>query len=380
MSISTTAAYLELTREGIIRDANYILNDTAKRSYTIQRLVAAKPADAVVRKGDKILEELKLTQTGNYSEFAPGDRVTVNGGITRVPASYHWRFARNHKPFNKYQTTLNNGSDPATVIKNLAKQIRADLAQDHVDGMENRIWGPVDATMETTGEMSSAKPFSIPTYITEQVAPVGLAGTGTVANVNFSTYTKWDNQRYGYDSTDPFGANGLLKAFDEMQVLVRFTPPTGKGSEAFSPDMRSRMFIFTNRDGLSLYKAACRAGNDRFHIAGNDPAYRSVMWDGVTLEHAAQLDEALLEQSSGTAYSSAVYTAGKPRYFWVNPEYLWPNFHPEHHMNEVVKDGGAEYPDMEVAFYESMWQVVCTSRRRQGLICPQASWVTNSTT
>lgn len=380
MSLSTIAAFLEMTREAPLRDASYILNDTAKRSYTIQKLISAKPSDSVVRTGDKIVEELKLLQVGNYSEFAPGDAVTVNGGMSRVQAQWHWRFARNHKPINRFQTTMNRGTDQTTVLKTFAKQLRNDIAQDHVDGMEGRIWGPTVSTMETETELTSAKPFSIPTYITEQTAPVGLAGTGTLANVNFSTYTKWDNQRYGYDSTDPFGASGLIKAFDEMQTLVQFKPPTGKGSEAFSPDTRGRTMIFTNRDGQSLFKAACRAGNDSFMRAKNDPAYSSVEWLGVELVYAAQLDEALLEQSSGTAYSSAAYTAGKPRYFWVNPEYLWPNFHPEHYMNEVVKDGGAQYPDMEAIFNESMWQVICTSRRRQGLVCPAASWVTNSST
>lgn len=380
MALSQLAAFLDATRESPLRSADYILNDTAKRSYTLPKLVAAKPADSVVRTGDKIIEQLKLKQTGNAAEFAPGDPATVDSGIDRVNVSLHWRFLRNSKPINQYMTTLNRGMDQKTVLKNWAKQIRGDGNQDHVDTMENRVWGPTVSTMETSTEMTDARAFSIPTYITEQVAPVGLAGTGTLGGVNFTTYPKWDNQRYGYDSTNPFGSSGLLNAFDWMQTLVGFVPPTGKGAEAFSPDQRSKTMIFTNANGLMLFKAACRAGNDRFFKAGNDPAYPSVDWNGVSLMHAAALDEMLLEQSSGTAYSGAAYTSGKPRYFWVNPEFLWPCFHPEHYMNEVIKDGGITYPDTEGLFFESMWQLICISRRRQGLVCPSASWVTNSST
>lgn len=380
MALSQLAAFLDATREAPLKDADYILNDTGKRSYTLPKLVAAKPADSVVLTGDKIVEQLKLKQTSNGGEFRPGDPATVDSGIDRANMAAHWRFMRNSKPINKYQTTLNRGSDQKTVLKKWAKQIRGDLAQDHVDLMENRVWGPTVATMETDAEQTDARVVSIPTIITEQTAPVGLAGTGTLFGVNFTTYAKWDNQRYGYDSANPFGENGLLNALDYMQLLTGFVPPTGKGSEAFSPDKRNKTMIFTNLNGIVLVKKICRAGNDVFMKAGNDPGLSTVKWNDTEFMHAAVLDEALLEQSSGTAYSSAVYTAGKPRYFFVNPEFLWPCFHPEHYMNEVIKDGGITYPDTEGYFYESMWAMLCTSRRRQGLVCPSASWVTNSST
>lgn len=378
MTLSTTAAYLELTRESPLKSASEILNDTALRTYTMSRLLAGKPAESVVRTGSSLIEELKLTKSANSAEFAPGDPVTVQGSGATFKMKAHWRFLRAQRPLNSYQLTLNNGSDQKTILKNLAKKIRNDLTQDVSDTLESRIWGPTEAAMETSAEMTAAKPISIPTWITEQTAPVGLASQGTVGNINFTTAPLWDNQRYGYDTTNPFGSSGLLNAFDNMQLLVGFTPPTGKGSEAFTPDNRGKTLIFTNRYGIMLFKAACRAGNDRFFKAGNDPAYPSIDWNGVELMHAAQLDAALLEQTSGTAYSTAVYTSTKPRFFWVNPEFLWPMFHPDHYRNEVVKDGGVQYPDTEVVFNESMYQFPCISRARQGLICPAASWVTNS--
>lgn len=376
-ALSSMAMFLELTREGPLRKPGHVINDTAKRSYTLSMLMGDRP-DQVVRTGDKIVQELKLLQVGNAAEVTPGERRTITGGGSRVQGSWNWRFAENHKPINDKQTTMNRGMDQATILENFANELRDDIAQDHIDFIEGRLWGPTDVTMETGAELTNARPFSIPTVITEQTAPVGLAGTGTLAGVNFTTYPNWDNQRYGYDSTDPFGANGLLNAFDWMQLLTRFKPPTGKGAKAFSPDRKGACPIFTNLKGVNLFKAACRAGNDRFFKAGNDPAYPSVDWNGVEIEHAAQLDAALLAQSSGTAYSSAVYEATKPRFFWVPAEYVYPCFHPEHYMNEKVIPGGVEYPDTEVIFNESMWQLLFTSRRRCGLICPSASWVTNS--
>lgn len=378
MALSTVAAFLELTREAPLRDANYILNDTAIRTYTLQRLLAGKPADSVVNTGSSIVEELKLSASSNAAEFAPGDPASVSGSGSTVKAKFHWRFLRAQRPLNKYQLTLNSGSDQKTVMKNLGKKIRNDLKQDTNDVMESRLWGPTEAAMETSAEQTNAKPISIPTYITEQVAPVGLASQNTLAAINFTTFANWDNQRFGYDATNPFGSAGLLSAFDNMQLLVGFVPPTGPAAPAFSPDKRAGTMIFTNKNGINLFKAACRAGNDRFFKAGNDPAYPSVDWNGTELMYAAQLDAALLEQSSGTAYSTAVYGATKPRFFFVNPDFLWPNFHPEHYMNEEVMPASTQYPDTEVVFQESMWQNICISRRRQGLVCPSASWVTNS--
>lgn len=375
--LSNVAMYLELTREKILRPADQVINDTAKRNYTLARFIRNRPANVIVRTGDKIVDEVKLEQSGNYTEIEPGQPRSITGGGSRQQWQAHWRFAENHKPIVKAQTTLNRGMDQETVIKNLGDQFRDDLTQAHIDGHEGRIWGQADVLMETEAELKAARPFSIPTFITEQTAPVGFATQGTLENINFTTYPNWDNQRKGYDSANPFGSNGILSAFDQMQLLVGFVPPTGKGADAFTADQRSRMMIFTNANGINIFKACCRAGNDRFFKAGNDPAYRSVEWDGAELIYAAQLDTALLEQSSGTAYSGAAYTTGSPRYFWVNGEYTFPIFHPEHYCNEVMKDGGVQYPDVEVMFMESMWQFVMTSRKRHGIIAPLSTWLTS---
>jgi hypothetical protein len=122
------------------------------------------------------------------------------------------------------------------------------------------------------------------------------------------------------------------------------------------------------RTGQDTYTSG-RGGN-----GGTDAAYSRVQYNDREIEYVSSLDTEPLGSTTVTATNVTTSTGVpyvNPRYFWVNTRHLFPVFHKQRFMYErEAMNGGVLAPDTEVIFYNTWWQFVCNSRRRNGIVRP----------
>lgn len=368
-SMSSFLQFINATRQARLTPASELLNDASKRTYLFSEMIRARPERDYLRSGTHIEERIKLSNVNNFGAYVPGGIRTPTRRATMQVLKYPWRTYENNYPLLDTEIDLNSGGgDEFAVFKNLKDSIEQDLQTDHLDGLENLLFAVPTTDMESL-TLQGGPMNSIPLFITEDgLAPIGLT---TVCNLTVSTNANWQNQFKTYDSSQPDDpTSGIFAAFDYMAEQVKFEMPT-TGQKYYENDDLRKMKIVTNLDGKTLYSQLCRLGNDQFRYAAQDPAYGSPAFAGIPVQRHDQLDTQLLDQVSGSSYTSQVYPTGKPRYFWINCKYIFPVFHSKHTMRDVDPiNGGAQQRDVNTLYKESWAQLVCRSRRRQGIIRP----------
>lgn len=373
MPVSAFGNFIQLAREQPLLGPDEIVNDASKHTYTIGKMIQNR-GSRVIQGGSRIVERVKLLSRSSYREYLPGEERNPGRTTTNVSLQWPFRFSESDIAYTDAEVMMcvaNAGGNQRVAYKNLRRSLRQDAADDHWSGMEARLWRqPSYADMEQDTQGSAGKPFSIPAYITESNnVPPSWGANNTIAGASPATYDNWDNQRESYDSTTPYGTSGIFPAFDKMFLDLRWDQPP-KNKEMFESPSLDRLMIFTNKEGVTIFQQGLRQANDQTRAGPQDPAYGKPQFLGVPIDWASELDTSQLDESAGS-YTSQAYPTGKPRYFFLNAKYLFPVFHSERFMYEKGPiDGGAKQHDTEVLFYVSWWNLICISRRRQGIIYP----------
>lgn len=328
-----------------------ILNDATKNTYIISRMLKGAGAADVIQSGTKIVDRLMLNDTGTGVYYDPNETLSIENIDTLQTIEVNWRFFANHFSYTEQEVNLNSG-DQQTYYKNLLKVKRQGMVTDTFNTMEEKLWSsPVNADMEAaTGKL----PFSLRTYVTvDGLAPSGFT---TVQTLNPTTQSRWRNQFSDYDSTDLTNPDtGLVQAFDEIFLKCRFKSP--RPGEYFENDEFQQMGIFTNRDGRMIFLRLTRDSNDR--LVGNDLGSQNtgLAYAGLPVEYIAELD-------------NAGWTAGQPRYEFLNLKYLKPVWHSEEYMKEKEPIRHPNQPFSWAVWSSTYYNLFCSSRRRQGVVFP----------
>lgn len=367
--LTTFADFIKATKVHKLTSPTTILNEAVNNTYGIRDMLRGRGSDEIVKGGQSIKDTIQLSENGTFQFYTPNAEFNPSDLDNLVDIDVDWRFGVSYYGFNDETVDLNSGA-AEDIFVNLKRAKEQAAKTDMYNGMENALWAVPDmATMET-GTGTEPPAYSIPAFVNEGTTGL-FPGFTTVMGQNPATEERWRPQQVTYDSTNVASeSSGVLAAFDDMWLRVKFESPDP--GEYFEDDRLSKMKIITNRDGMKIYKRLLRAGNDQF-VSPQDPAYQSPVYAGIPLKYISKLDTQALEITGGTTATGSAYPSGKPRYFWLNYQYLFPIFHSTRYMEMVGPiAGGITQPFSHAVYYRTWYNIFCRSRQRHGIVYPAA--------
>lgn len=363
-SLQAFDSFVKSTGQKIKTGPDQIINDAVKNTYMIERMLRNTGNAQTIQSGERITERIMLKDAGVADFYSPNESLNIQNVDTLTRIDVNWRFMHSHFSYTEQEINLNSG-DRQTYYKNLLKSKRQAAKTDAYNLMEETLWRTPSAADQ---ESESGKiPYSIPCFVTaDNTITVngearGSVPTGftTVETVNPTNEREWSNQLETYDVnsvTDP--DVGLVQAFDNMFLKVRFRAPRSE-AEYFERDELQQMVIATNREGNNLWLRLTRDANDRLVNADLGAQQGSIGYRNLPVEYIAELDQQL--------------TAGEPQYYFLNLKYLHPVYHTQKYMAEKEPTPSPLQPFTHVVWTDTYYNLMCVSRKRQGLIYHSAA-------
>ncbi len=363
-----------------------IINEAVRRRYTIARIQAGKNMMEYVQGGDEITDTIFLTEASTWQRYNPNVDIQRQNPQTGVTWTVPWSFGTAHMSWTKQEIGLNKDTTTRSFrsqrYKAVMYQKHQNLKTDICNSWEDELWAqPDEVNMESTSPTSPRVPYSLPCFITEETdgIPLGATATswagGAVQRIGVTANPKWDNQRGTYtynkttDTTNIFaGMSRLLRnlKFDRLPKDPQYSDKTT------SPHV-----ILCGANGMTNYEHALRQNQDEFRgvgkNSGQDPDYHNPTFRNVPLDYIESLDDALLYDSgSSTTVAEANANLSGPRYWFINGQYLNFVVHSENYMvlEEPIRPSGQ--PFTRVQDVDCWNNVICRSRRRQGILSPSA--------
>ena len=357
--LSSHADFLELTRaRRVLQNKKRFLNEVTKRNYFFFSTMLRKEY-AKFQGGTKIVDQIQGANSGNSGWYDPNDEFSPTQKDVFTPVNVAWAFHQGHYVIID-ETAILNTTDSDSYL-NYINTLDIGCVIDMADHLEKALWARPNKEKMEDANVSQREMYSIRSFVTQDgLAPsatnetlaTGSSAWTTVATINPSTNTWWKNANNTYTAATPDDAEaGLIGTFDDMVLLVKYEMPNGIDKWSERQDLQNQV-ICTNRDGVVFYKARLRNLNDRMQRF-NDPAIVGPQFDGIPVKYVDELD-------------NAGWTANQPDYFFLNLRYLFPFFHKNRFMHEVVETGGSKQPNSTAAYKFSFLNTFCRSRRSQG--------------
>ena len=399
-ALSVFNDFATATGPAYITGPEQIVNEATKQNYLLRRYLRGKGPEEILQGGKTIKDTILFDEDSTFQYYQPNATFTWKNPQVLTEWAINRRFAVDHMSWTDAEIELNIGgglsrSARHQAFKKLLRVKEQRLWTSLLNGMEDMLFAtPNEAQME---DAAGTRPYSIPCFITEDgLAPRNADGTkwtgDKIQNISPTTQSKWRNQVEYYDheargfaSTDSREAD-LLSAFDKMYLSVRFeAPPTRQ--EYFESDNLYRQFIACSKKGILLYEQLMRSRQDRFAAPSmQDPAFLKPTYGGIELEYVASLDTAKLyaendlsgnlAAENGATLSTTDQTDGDeegyagPRYYWINANYITPVFHTKRYLTKHPVLTHPNQPFTHVQPIDCWMNMVCRSRRRQGIIAP----------
>lgn len=376
-------------RSARIGPATFIPNMSQRNRYPLMMLLRKKAASEILdtKDGVSFVFDVQVTDSNGSGPFNPGAVASVNieGNMTQLSAPH--AFYRSHHGWIDTELNIANGAGAEAKLYDFMIAKRQQGRTRHVNEIDNILfYRPDYATME--GTLSGATPrraYSALAYISEDATRYlppstssggsGVWGTNGLLGVDPTTAANsWHRnavKNYTVGALD-HPENGIVAAFDKMAIALTYEKPVQVEGDLMQDASTTDIIMYTNTDGKARISGLYRAAQDKFQKS-NDPAYPDTMFDGIEILYAPQLDTELLEQTTGASanYTGAFYTAGKPRFFWINRRHMAPKFHQDKAMKEEapMKIGGNQ-PDANVVWTNSTINLICNDRRKHGVVAP----------
>lgn len=372
--------YAITTDDGYFDDKSKLINQATDRSPLLGKFLKGAGADTVMQGGERLRMQTFFDEQNtaiNYGGANP--ELAIKNPNIIVESVDDWRFTLDHMAWTDHEIGLQvNGGMTSEArhrtIHNIYKVKEQRCATSLIKKMEDELFATATATL-MEGAAGSA-PNSIAKYITEESD--GLAptwGGTTVQGLNPATETGWDNQRATFSAYNSatVGTQDLFAAFDQMQLLVRYQPLPKY--EEFSERLNNPSFIACSSLGMRRYKDSLRESNDLLVAGGRqDPAYNSPHFSGIPLVYASTLDTAQLfdDGSSGVATEAAANVTG-PRYWFMDTDVLFKVFHDERYFHKIKPQPSQNQPMAHVIWIDTWHNLICTERRKLGIVSPSTS-------
>lgn len=382
--------FVEGTGSVKVTGPKHFVMEGVKNTYYFGRLLDPDVAATKhLRGGKDIRENIAFQDNGTWEKYQPGashDWVNPQR-LDRV--QLHWRFGMAHMAWTEQEIILNDaimvGDDGARFQQfvDIRNEKEALMWSAKWNGLETDLWKqPNASTMEGEGA-GLIDTYSIFAFINSEAN--GLFGQVTGGALEFTTLETIDPtaasvdgrftpQQLTYSSIAAGDPGNVLSVFDEMFQDVSFEQPRTM-AQYWEPGRLNKQMIVTSKRGRAHYMFLLREGQDHFVAGQQDPSYPDPQYNGIPVARASDMETALLydDDASGYTFEEDAGTAGDnnaPRYVWMNGNYLFPVFHPERYFykHEVTKHH--EVPDTWVCPVATWYNIMCTSRQRQGIVFP----------
>jgi len=379
--LETFNDFVATTGPRYLTSAQAVINDAVLNTYIMSRFLRGRSMDKVIQGGKKINDVIRFDDGGTYGHYQPNETFTYTNPQTLTTLEIDWRFSVDYMTWTDHEVELNiddglTSEAQAVRYKRLKWAKEQQLWTSIYNGFEADLWANPfgnSGQMETsTGRL----PYSIPSFITEDTTNFHAndGAWSTIMGVNPANEERWRNQVSLYDYDDAADTDGdrdgLINAFDDQWLKVRFTPP-GSRNEYFEKPNLNRQFICCSRGGMNMYKDMLRASNDTL-VSKQDPAYNNPVYSGVDLLYVAQMDTATIfdDGANGGATELNASTDGY-RFYWINGNYMCPIFHSRRYFKKHKPMNHPNQPFTWVCLVDCWWNLFLNSRRRHGIVAPQ---------
>lgn len=392
-SLNDFADFFKSTAPAWASSQDAFVNEIQQNSYPLARFLKGREMSDVFQNGERIKDGIILDQPGTFQMVSPETESTWTNAQTLTTWEIPWRFAQAHMSWTAQEVELNEGSS-AAVWKRVKKIKQTGLANDVVHGLNGKLFArPYASTMESF-TADPGEPQSIVSLVNEyenglfgstigtdgSTATINATGyySSTVQGISPTTKTKWKPVRKTYANLTVNDSGNLLNAFDDIFLDLQFRQP-GTMNEYFENESMFRQVIYTSKSGIVKYKHMLRAENDVQVVPGRqDPAYQNPTYSGIPLERAPQLEtEALYAVANSTLYTESDDATDAdniigPRYYWINANYMKMAFHSNYYFKYLDVFSPEKNRTKYVLPIQIWFNLYCTSRRHQGIVCPSA--------
>jgi hypothetical protein len=333
-----------------------IINELQATRYLTATLARNQPASKIIKTGKAITSYTQFTAGTQAAFYQPGDSFTTSFEDTSTQLSFQFRFLHDSWAYLRQEIVLNGAGDDQFSIDSRIVELTKAKRQHQRVGMYNTVeaawWTAASAaTMETAA--TANRPYSIRAFITEDGQhPSGFTTLAGIA----STQTRYRNKVSNYTA----GAidTTLQPAFGNMWTKLSFESPPDM-NKYFTETRWSKFNILTDINGRETYRSQTQNSNDRLIGSGKDLGVYAgdLPYAGVPVKYIPEMD--------GIGYAST-----QPRYFWVNSDYLFPVYNTAAYFAEMEPMNSVNQPHAYTVHVDLWYQLVCTSRARQGIVCP----------
>lgn len=363
---------------------DHFVNELAKRGYILPRLLRGRDASETFQSGTKIQDDIFLDMVSTFENVQPYQDSTWSSQDVLTQWEVPWRFSQDHMAWSAQDEELNDG-DQQTMFKKRRASIEQRFWTSYLNGIDGCMTdAPNKATMEAAGGLA---PMSLWSHMNEQTNTlfntVTTAGTGgawtTIQSIDPTSKTRWKSAQQTYPASafvlDTNGAAPpIFKAFDQLWLKLQFDTP-GTHKEYFENDRLFRQVILTTSDGIARIKSALRSINDRTP-SPQDAGYVNPKFNGIDFVYVEDMETKALYSKSGattTLGTEAGANVTGPRFAWANFNYLKAVFHDKYYLLLLDQFHPDKQPTTNIIPSQTWWNLVCTSRQRQGFCYPSAS-------
>lgn len=367
-----------------------LINQATERSPLLGKFLKASGTAKIIKGGERMRFQTFFDEVNTAVDYGgPNPTLSISNPQIVTEGVADWRFSADHMAWTDHEIGLQVNTSMTREaryrrIRDLYAVKEQRLATSIIKHMEDHLFAaPVESMEGTAGSV----PFSIPCFITENdngQDPQISGGDWTTTLEGIDPSANWSNQVANYDASDAgidltsgsetypdteAKANVLFSAFDEMMHLVQYNPlPMYEGQ---SESLNSPNFIATSKAGRRAFMSSLRLLNDQL-VANSrqDPAYLNPLYAGIPVIYASKLDTAGL-YGTGLATEAAA-TVKAPRYYWIDTDVLCKVFHDERYFSRKQPQPHPNQPFSHVMWVDTWHQLVCTERRKLGIISPVA--------
>ena len=366
-----------------------LINQATERSPLLGKFLKASGTAKIIKGGERMRFQTFFDEVNTAVDYGgPNPTLSISNPQIVTEGVADWRFSADHMAWTDHEIGLQVNTSMTREaryrrIRDLYAVKEQRLATSIIKHMEDHLFAaPVESMEGTAGSV----PFSIPCFITENdngQDPQISGGSWSTTLEGIDPSANWSNQVATYDASDAgidltsgsetypdteAKANVLFSAFDEMMHLVQYNPlPMYEGQ---SESLNSPNFIATSKAGRRAFMSSLRLLNDQL-VANSrqDPAYLNPLYAGIPVIYASKLDTAGL-YGTGLATEAAA-TVKAPRYYWIDTDVLCKVFHDERYFSRKQPQPHPNQPFSHVMWVDCWHQLVCTERRKLGIISPQ---------
>lgn len=385
-ALAEFADFVEGTGPTYVTGPKHLVNEAVLHTYYFGRLVKGNVSKKrMIRGGSDIRESLFFEDNGTFETYLPGATHNWKNPQKLKKVKTYWRFTMVHMSWTDQEILFNERITEGSIEAQFHAYV--DIRNEKEALMWSAKWNGLEGLLFATPDKDTmeaeegTEPYSLFAFVNEDTN--GLFGTNytgetwtTVEGLDPTVNTKFKPQQLTYNSTTLNDPGNIISMLDELYMDVHFErPPTHK--EYFEDPRLNKQMILTTKIGRKAVMVLLRNHQDRFVAGPQDPAYNDPQFNGVPIVRVDSLETANLydDGSNGvTTEALADTTKRGPRFYMVNGNYIYPVFHRERYFFKDEVSRHHNVPDTWVCPVATWYNLICTSRQRQGVLSPNGNF------